>query len=155
MPPQASPLAGTLITITERSLDTAGNNRAYLLDRMRTDPPEVGRAERFSVKRSDGFDVSDCTILPPSDLLLLERHFSPARGILMRIRRIPLASLKPGALVDGTQLITADLGFQIDNMEGIAVHKNAQGETIITMVSDDNFSAFQRNLLLQFALVGA
>jgi hypothetical protein len=38
-------------------------------------------------------------------------------------------------------------------MEGIAVHRNAQGETIITLVSDDNFSAIQRNLLLQFALV--
>jgi hypothetical protein len=153
MPPQGSPLAGTLIAVTERSLDAAGNHRAYLLDGVRGEPPEAGRAERFSVKRSDGFDVSDCTILPPADLLLLERHFSPARGILMRIRRIPLAALKPGALVDGAQLITADLGFQIDNMEGIAVHKNAQGETIITMVADDNFSLFQRNLLLQFALV--
>jgi hypothetical protein len=39
-------------------------------------------------------------------------------------------------------------------MEGIAVHRNAQGETIITLVSDDNFSAIQRNLLLQFTLVG-
>ncbi len=48
----------------------------------------------------------------------------------------------------------ADLGYQIDNMEGIAVHRNAHGETIITLVSDDNFSAIQRNLLLQFALVG-
>jgi hypothetical protein len=38
-------------------------------------------------------------------------------------------------------------------MEGIAVHRNAQGETIVTLVSDDNFSAIQRNLLLQFALV--
>ena len=72
----------------------------------------------------------------------------------MRIRRIPLSAFKPGALVDGSQLIHADLGFQIDNMEGIAVHKNAQGETIVTLVSDDNFSVLQRSLLLQFALVG-
>ncbi len=72
----------------------------------------------------------------------------------MRIRRIPLASIKPGALVDGKPLIVADLGYQIDNMEGIAVHRNADGETILTLVSDDNFSVLQRNLLLQFALVG-
>jgi len=38
-------------------------------------------------------------------------------------------------------------------MEGIAVHRNAQGETIVTLVSDDNFSFIQRNLLLQFKLV--
>ena len=38
-------------------------------------------------------------------------------------------------------------------MEGIAVHINTAGETIITLVSDNNFSVLQRNLLLQFALV--
>jgi hypothetical protein len=146
MPPKGSPLAGTLIVVTERSLDSQGNHRSYLLS--------GGQAERFSVKRSDDFDVSDCAILPPSDLLLLERRFSPARGMAMRVRRIPLAALKSGAVVDGSELIAADLGFQIDNMEGIAVHRNAQGETILTMVSDDNFSVLQRSLLLQFALVG-
>jgi hypothetical protein len=146
MPPQGSALAGTLIAITERSLDANGNHRSYLLD--------GAHAERFSVRRSDDFDVSDCTILPPADLLLLERRYSPARGVAMRIRRIALASLKPGAVVDGAQLIVADLGFRVDNMEGIAIHRNAGGEIIITLVSDDNFSVLQRNLLLQFALVG-
>jgi hypothetical protein len=34
------------------------------------------------------------------------------------------------------------------------VHTNAAGKTILTLVSDDNFSVIQRNLLLQFALVG-
>jgi hypothetical protein len=70
----------------------------------------------------------------------------------MRIRRLPLASLKEGALVDGRSMIEADLAYQIDNMEGIAVHRTAGGETILTIVSDDNFSFLQRSLLLQFAL---
>ena len=109
---------------------------------------------RFSVKRTDDFDVSDCTMLPPADLLLLERRYSPTRGVAMRIRRIPLAEIKAGALVDGRSMIEADLGYQIDNMEGIAVHHNARGETILTLVSDDNFSIIERNLLLQFAIVG-
>jgi hypothetical protein len=38
-------------------------------------------------------------------------------------------------------------------MEGIAVHRSPSGETIITLVSDDNFSSLQRTLMLQFALV--
>jgi hypothetical protein len=33
------------------------------------------------------------------------------------------------------------------------VHRNAAGETIVTLISDDNFSVLQRTLLLQFALV--
>jgi len=150
VPPPGSPLAGELIVVTERSLDAQGNHRSYLLD--------IGHGgnhlARFSVKRSDDFDISDCTILPPADLLLLERSFSLLRGVAMRIRRIPLASIKPDTLIDGQPLIVADLAYQIDNMEGIAVHRNAAGETIITLVSDDNFSVIQRNLLLQFALVG-
>ena len=52
---------------------------------------------RFSIKRTEDFDVSDCTIIPPDDLLLLERRFSIVRGIGMRMRRVPLSSLKEGA----------------------------------------------------------
>jgi hypothetical protein len=148
-PPKGSPLAGNLIVITERSLDSAGNHRSFLIKTDRGGD----HVERFSVARSDDFDVTDCTILPPGDLLLLERRYSPARGVAMRIRRIPLGLIRPNALADGKVLIEADLAYQIDNMEGIAVHRNADGETIITLVSDDNFSFVQRNLLLQFTLV--
>jgi hypothetical protein len=142
--PKGSPLAGRLIAVTERSLDAAGNLRSFAL--------KGADVERFSVRRNDDFEVSDCTILPPGDLLLLERSYSPARGVAMRIRRVPLTAIKPGAVVDGPPLIQADLGYQIDNMEGIAVHRDARGETVITLVSDDNFSPIQRNLLLQFTL---
>jgi hypothetical protein len=145
-PPRGSPHDSDLIAITEHSLDAQGNHRAFILN--------GDRVQRFSVRRSDDFDVSDCAILPPNDLLLLERSFSFARGVAMRIRRIPLASMTDGALVDGTPLVGADMAYQIDNMEGIGVHRTPSGETVLTLVSDDNFSAIQRNLLLQFTLVG-
>jgi hypothetical protein len=146
-PPKGSPLSDKLIVVTERSLDDAGNMRSFLLDGK--------NVERFTVKRHDDFDVSDCVVLPPGDLLLLERRFALLHGGLsMRIRRIPLASLKPGTVIDGTNLIEADLGYEIDNMEGIGVHRNASGETIVTLISDDNFLPFQRTLLLQFAVAG-
>jgi hypothetical protein len=145
-PLKGAPHAGALIAITEHSLDEAGNHRSFVL--------KGGEVVRFSVRRTDGFDVSDCTILPPGDLLVLERRFSLLLGAAIRIRRLHLAEIEEGAVVEGRALMVADLGHQIDNMEGIAVHRNGQGETIITLVSDDNFSPIQRNLLLQFALVG-
>lgn len=144
--PKESPLKGDLIVVTERSLDQGGNHRAFLL--------AGGHVfKTFSVKRSDDFDVSDCAILPPDNLLLLERRYSIARGVAMRIRSIPLASIKAGALVNGKPLIMADLAYQIDNMEGIGISRDAQGDTILTLVSDDNFSPIQRTLLLQFKLL--
>ena len=143
--PAGQELAGALIAISERSLDDAGNVVAVMID-----GPRPGS---FSIKRTENYDVSDATLLPNGDLLVLERHFSLLRGISVRIRRIPQRDIRPGAVVDGAVLIEADLGYQLDNMEGIAVHRSPAGETIITLVSDDNFSPLQRTLLLQFALV--
>jgi hypothetical protein len=37
-------------------------------------------------------------------------------------------------------------------MEGIAAHRAASGETVLTLMSDDNFSPLQRTLIMQFAL---
>ncbi len=83
---------------------------------------------------------------------MLERRFRYSEGVKMRIRRIAAKDLKPGALLSGEVLLEANDSLNIDNMEGIAVHRAASGETILTLMSDDNFSALQRTLLMQFAL---
>ncbi len=144
--PQGMPLAGTLIAVSERGLDHAGNLKAFLIG-----GPSPGD---FTVKRTDDFDISDSAITPGGDLLLLERRFSWARGLGIRIRHIALASLHPGAVADGPILFQADLGQNVDNMEGLSVHRTAGGETVLTLISDNNFSVLQRTLLLQFTLVG-
>src|SRR5258708_38622558 len=145
MVPTGVPLAGTLIAISERGLDRDGNLIAFLIG-----GPTPGR---FSVRRTDNFDVSDAVLLPSGELLVLERKFSWLAGVGIRIRRVALKSLAPGAVVDGPSIFEADLGHEIDNMEGIDAHITPQGDTVLTMVSDDNFSMLQRTLLLQFALV--
>jgi hypothetical protein len=56
--------------------------------------------------------------------------------------------------MEGEILIEAHHGQEIDNMEGLATHSGPNGETIITMISDDNFNhLMQRTILLQFALM--
>ncbi len=143
--PKDLPLAGTLIAISETG-DATGNLGGFLIG-----GPSPGE---FSVKRTDDFDASDSAILPSGDLLLLERRASWLRGIAIRIRRIALSGVRPGAIVDGPVIFSADLGQQIDNFEGISVHRAATGELVLTLISDDNFSPLQRTLLLQFTLVG-
>jgi hypothetical protein len=71
----------------------------------------------------------------------------------MRLRRIAGASVKAGARLDGPVIFEAGITSQIDNMEGLAVSRDASGRTILTLVSDDNHSVLQRTLILQFALV--
>ena len=92
-------------------------------------------------------------LLPSGDLLILERKFSWLGGLGIRIRSIALSALAPGAVVDGPAIFNADLGNEIDNMEGIDAHVTPEGDTVLTLVSDDNFSLIQRTLLLQFTLV--
>jgi hypothetical protein len=144
VPPKTSPLAGALIGISERGYEADGSIRGFIIGGQK---PGV-----FSVKRSDEFDIVDCALTPNADVLILERRFSWRRGVAMRIRRVPLSSVAAGAVLDGPILIDADMGYQIDNMEGLSVHRGANGETVLTLVSDDNFSMIQRTLLLQFTL---
>jgi len=143
--PKGQPLAGSLIAISERGLDPSGNILGFLIG-----GPSPGQ---FTVRRTEKFDISDAVLLPSGDLLLLERKFSLLEGVGIRIRRIPIASIVPDTVIDGPVIFDVDLGYEIDNMEGIDSHVTEDGETVLTMVSDDNFSMIQRTLLLQFTLV--
>ena len=145
--PKGQPLAGALIAISERGLDAAGNILGFLIG-----GPSPGQ---FTVKRSKDFDISDAMLLPSGDLLILERKFSMLEGVGIRIRRVPMNSVKPDAVIDGPVIFDVDLGYEVDNMEGIDSHVAESGETVLTMVSDDNFSMIQRTLILQFTLVDA
>jgi hypothetical protein len=142
--PRGLPLGGALLAISERGLDAAGNILGWIIG-----GPSPGE---FAVTRRDDFDITDAAMSPGGDLLVLERRLSLLRGLVVRVRRIPLAEVRPGATVDGAVLMTADIGYQIDNMEGLAVHRSAAGDIVLTLVSDDNFSPLQRTLLLQFTL---
>jgi hypothetical protein len=142
--PRGLALGGTLVAISERGLDKAGNILGFLIGRK--------SPGTFTVKRGPDFDVSDAALLPGGDLLLLERRFAWNIGLAIRLRRIPLAQIRPGALVDGAILLESDLGYEIDNMEGLSLHRSTSGETVLTLISDDNFSVLQRTLLLQFTL---
>jgi hypothetical protein len=137
-------LGGTLIAFSEQELDPAGNLIAFLIG-----GPHPGL---FAVKRTDDYDISDAALLPDGNILILERHLSLIRGVSLRIRRISAAEIKPRAVVDGPTLIEADMRCQIDNMEALSVHSTPSGATVLTLMSDDNFSPLQRTLLLQFTL---
>ncbi|MBI3701182.1 MAG: esterase-like activity of phytase family protein [Afipia sp.] len=142
--PKGQVLAGTLIAISERGLDASGNTLAFLLG-----GPTPGQ---FTVLRTNDYDISDALLLN-GNLLILERKFSYSKGVGIRIRRMSLGAVKPDALIEGPTIFECDLGYEIDNMEGIDAHVTAEGETVLTLISDDNFSMIQRTLLLQFTLV--
>ncbi|MET3790957.1 hypothetical protein ABID37_001160 [Aquamicrobium terrae] len=142
--PASGPLKGVLVAVTEKSLDRQGNIFAAV-----TDGPGKGI---FTVRRHEGFDITDGAFLPDGDLLLLERSYTIMSGVGMRLRRIAGDSIGKGALVDGPVLLQADMAYQIDNMEALDVWRRGNGATMVSMMSDDNTSILQRNLYLEFVL---
>lgn len=132
------------IVIAERSIDPDGNIFAAILEGV-----EKGI---FKIRRTDGFDVTDGVFLEDGNLLLLERRFSTVSGAAMRLRLIYGESVRKGGVADGPVLMEADLAYRIDNMEGLDVWKREDGETVISVLSDDNQSFLQRTLYLEFRL---
>jgi hypothetical protein len=141
---RSGPLKGTVVAFSENLTDANGNLQGWLIGGPAPGP--------FSLKRLAGFDVTDVALLPDGGLVVLERRFRYSEGIKMRIRRIKASEIKRGALIVGETLLEATDALNIDNMEGIAVHRSAAGETILTLISDENYSPLQRTLLMQFAL---
>ena len=141
---RAGPLKGTLVAFAENLTDKNGNLQGWLIG-----GPTPGG---IALKRLGGFDITDAAALPDGGLVVLERRFRYSEGIKMRIRRVAASELKRGAVIEGEVLLEATDSLNIDNMEAIAVHRRASGETVITLMSDDNFSALERTLIMQFAL---
>lgn len=139
------PLKGAFVAIAERDPEGGDSNPGWIFSK--------GKPRSFRLRQSDGYDVTDAAFLPGGDLLVLERRFNLRYGLGMRIRRIALGDLVAGGTLDGALLMEADLRHQIDNMEGLAVHQNVDGETILTLISDDNQLVLQRSLLLRFKLI--
>lgn len=139
--PAGSAFSGRILTIAERAPRGASDI-----------PGWIAGVGAFGIVARDDFDVSSARFLPDGDLLLLERRYTPGWGIAMRLRRVAGETVEVGARLDGDVILEAGMTYQIDNMEGLSVHQDPVGRTMLTIVSDDNFSILQRTLILQFAL---
>jgi hypothetical protein len=141
---RTGPMKGTLVAFSERLKDRNGNLKGWMIG---------GPSPRsITLRRLGGFDITDAAGLPDGGIVILERRFRYSEGVKMRIRRVTPSELKRGALIEGEVLLEATDVLNIDNMEAIAAHRSRTGETILTLMSDDNFSPLQRTLIMQFAM---
>ena len=113
----------------------------------------AGRRLNSRIKQFEDYAITDLAILPDGDILTVERSFSSTSLPGMAVRRIRTEDIVAGGAVTPSLVFSGRMPFyRIDNMEGIAVSE-LNGETRITIVSDNNYRPeFQRTLLLQFAL---
>lgn len=134
---------GRMIAIAERQYDAKGNIRGWVWKGAKSEP--------FALEAYDAYRVTDLAIAG-DDVLTLERRFSSDSLPGMAVRRFAIADLAAGRMVVPELLLeaTAPL-YVIDNMEAIALCER-DGETRVTLMSDDNFNpTVQSTILLQFA----
>jgi hypothetical protein len=106
-----------------------------------------------AIKAEPPFSITDAAFTAKGDLILLERRYSPLSGVGLRMRRIKADALNQKEPLTGEELLNVGQSYTIDNMEGLAIRETAEGRLFLYLISDDNFSAAQRTLLLQFELI--
>lgn len=139
--PPASPIAGSTLIIAEAHAKTSGQWAATLLGNR--DRGDLGLA------MAPGVNPTDCAFLPNGDLLVLERGLA-FLAFSMQVRQIRATEIRPGATLEG-EIILSGSGSAVDNFEALGVRTLPDGQTRVTIVSDDNFNSFQRTLLLEFS----
>jgi hypothetical protein len=143
---QGGPRKGSIVAFAERLTRGSGYHTGWIW---------IGsEAHKFQLQDIDGFNITDAAGLTDGSLLVLERYFRWSEGVKMRLRHIAAGEIAPGARTAGRILFQGDSSYEIDNMEGLSVHKGLRGETIVSMISDDNFNhLLQRTVFLQFTLL--
>lgn len=98
------------------------------------------------------FSPTGAATLPDCSVLVVERSFNIVEGVRARIVRLPATAFDRGNTVATQELAYLAPPMSVDNMEGIAVRKGDAGEMLVYLVSDNNFSGYQRTLLMMFEL---
>ncbi|MFD0847510.1 esterase-like activity of phytase family protein [Sphingosinicella xenopeptidilytica] len=141
---------GVPLVIAEEAPD-GGDRPAIAIGAVKR--PEGTRANlAFRYRPPANFSPTDAALLDDERLIILNRAFSPLTGVAMALVEVPLVEIKEGATVQGREITRLRPPVSIDNMEGIDIRRE-DGRVFIYLVSDDNFNAAQRTLLLKFELL--
>lgn len=129
-----------LYTFPEDARDAEGNIPVYRWDGTEWSQP-------FALPKRGFFSVVSAEVGPDGRLYVLERRFRMI-GFQSRLRRWDLTD---NGVSNEKVLFKSWVGGH-DNLEGLSVWRNAEGQLIATLISDDNFLSVQKTELVEYAL---
>ena len=132
---------GALYTIPERSGDVT---RPFPIYRFKDGVWD----HDLSLPRDGDFLPTGMDFGPDGKLYVLEREFNGLMGFATRLMRYELGESGLGA---GALMFQSPTGFH-DNLEGVAIWRDAAGHLRATMVADDNFLPFLSSGLVEYQL---
>lgn len=102
----------------------------------------------FTIPRHRPYRPVGADIGPDGRLYVLERHLSGIFGFTNLVRRFDMTAK---GLSNEVVLLQTEVGAH-DNLEGLAVWRDADGLIRLTMVSDDNFKFFQVTEVVEYVV---
>jgi hypothetical protein len=136
--------SGEILAFMEHGREREGRYNAFLA----TDTSSA----MLYFKPANNFHATDATTLSNGDVLVMTRFFSIIDGVAGKLVRIKADDINEGATLVGEELATFRPPLTVDNMEGLDAVEMADGRTLVFMLSDDNFNAVQRTILMVFEL---
>lgn len=118
------------------------------------DPTSEAAAQIFTFAGVDGYRPTAIAQLPDGRVLILARRLVwpvPARFAIKILIADP-AEIAPGKTWQAREVADLSDPWPVDNYEGLAIERQADGSVIGWIISDENGAATQRVLLLQVAI---
>jgi hypothetical protein len=138
----ALPNRGLLALAQDRA--EAPNGKAFLWRENRWWP--------LTYDLQDEFQPKGATRLPGGDILVLESAKLDNKERIIRLVRLAASDIRPGAHLLGRELSRLKAPLIVSNFEATAAREGARGETLIYLLSDNDFDEDDRTLLLMFEL---
>ena len=141
---------GRFAAISEATLRPDGSYDAVMFS---GDPVEAGTSNfSFGYRPPQGYKATDAKLLPDGRLLILNRHIGFPEGFSAILSVLDPAEIAKDAVVESTAIAVLKAPLLVDNMEGLAIAREGN-DTVIWLISDDNFNVWQRSLLMKFTLI--
>ncbi|MPT46845.1 MAG: esterase-like activity of phytase family protein [Sphingobium sp.] len=99
-----------------------------------------------------GYDPTDAVAIGGGQLLVLNRRATLYDGFTAILTVVDINAMVPGKMLPSREVARFVPPVLADNFEALAYQKQADGQRILWVLSDDNHLIFQRTLLLKFAL---
>lgn len=119
------------------------------------DPVDRGsNITQFRFRPPPGYRVTDGVQLPDGQIALVNRSIGFPQGFSAKISLFNPNDISTSTVAAGRIIASLASPLLVDNLEGIAVTTEGP-QVYLWLVSDNNFSIFQRTILMKFRLPSA
>jgi hypothetical protein len=134
-----------LLAITEEAVNPDGTLIGWII--------EGDSFTALAYQPHDSYSPVSLAKLPNGDVMALERRYNPIQGVSVRLCVIARQQITPANILSCETIAEIAAPINVDNFEALAIRQNAQQDTLVYLLSDDNFNQIQDTMMMMFKWV--